>query len=275
MNATSLSLQQRTRKLVEHPRFTGTILTLIILTAIILGMETSPTVVAQWGPTLGLINNLFLAVFVVELVLRIYAWRTRFFVDPWSLFDLIVVGISLVPASGPLAILRALRVLRVLRLVSAVPAMRKVVAALLGALPGLGSIVVLLLLIYYVAAVIATNIFGADFPDWFGTLGRSFYTLFQIMTLESWSMGISRPVMDTFPWAWAFFIPFILIATFTMLNLFIAIIVNTMQTFHEAEQAEQQWEKDRLEQADKDYLHDQLERIQKQLDQLSRNLEKS
>ena len=123
--------------------------------------------------------------------------------------------------------------------------------------------------------MIATNIFGANFPDWFGTLGRSFYTLFQIMTLESWSMGISRPVMDTFPWAWAFFIPFILIATFTMLNLFIAIIVNTMQTFHEAEQAEQQWEKDRLEQADKDYLHDQLERIQKQLDQLSRNLEKS
>ncbi|HBT34021.1 MAG TPA: ion transporter [Pusillimonas sp.] len=275
MNASSLSLQQRAQALAEHPRFTGTILTLIILTAIILGMETSPAIVAHWGPTLGFLNNVFLAVFVVELILRIYAWRARFFVDPWSLFDLFVIGISLVPTSGPLAILRALRVLRVLRLVSAVPAMRKVVAALLGALPGLGSIVVLLLLIYYVAAVIATNIFGNDFPDWFGTLGRSFYTLFQIMTLESWSMGISRPVMETFPWAWAFFIPFILIATFTMLNLFIAIIVNTMQTFHEAEQAEQRWEKDRLEQADKDHLHEQLDRIQKQLEQLGRNLEKS
>lgn len=275
MNPPSLSLQQRAQYLVEHPRFTGAILILIILTAVILGMETSPGLVAQWGPMLHFFNNLFLAAFVIELVLRIYAWRTRFFVDPWSLFDLIVVGISLVPASGPLAILRALRVLRVLRLVSAVPAMRKVVAALLGALPGLGSIVVLLLLIYYVAAVIATNIFGNEFPDWFGTLGRSFYTLFQIMTLESWSMGISRPVMETFPWAWAFFIPFILIATFTMLNLFIAIIVNTMQTFHETEQAEQQWEKDRLEQADKDYLHAQLEQIQNQLAQLSKNLEKS
>tara|TARA_R100000306_G_scaffold62510_1_gene71446 strand:+ start:51259 stop:51561 length:303 start_codon:yes stop_codon:yes gene_type:complete len=99
--------------------------------------------------------------------------------------------------------------------------------------------------------------------------------LFQIMTLESWSMGITRPVMETFPWAWAFFIPFILIATFTMLNLFIAIIVNTMQTFHEAEQAEQQWEKDRLEQAEKDHLHEQLDHIQKQLEQLGQRLEKS
>ena len=275
MNAPHPSLQQRTQALVEHPRFTGFIITLIVLTAIILGMETSPTLVTTWGPILSFLNSLFLAVFVVELILRIYAWRGRFFTDPWSLFDLIVVGISLVPASGPLAILRALWVLRVLRLITAVPAMRKVVAALLGALPGLGSIVVLLLLIYYVAAVIATNIFASEFPDWFGTLGRSFYTLFQIMTLESWSMGISRPVMETFPWAWAFFIPFILIATFTMLNLFIAIIVNTMQTFHEAEQAEQQWEKDRLEQADKDYLHDQLKQIQKQLDDLSQNLKKS
>jgi len=94
-----------------------------------------------------------------------------------------------------------------------------------------------LLIIYYVFAVIATKLFAAAYPEWFGDLGRSLYTLFQIMTLESWSMGIARPVMEQFPYAWAFFVPFILVATFTMLNLFIAIIVNAMQSYNEAEHA--------------------------------------
>jgi voltage-gated sodium channel len=149
------------------------------------------------------------------------------------LFDFVVVGIALMPAAGQFAILRALRVLRVLRVMTLVPSMRRVVGALLGAIPGLMSIALVLALIYYVFAVIATNLFATAFPDWFGNLGRSLYTLFQIMTLESWSMGISRPVMEQFPFAWAFFISFILIATFTMLNLFIAIIVNAMQSFSE------------------------------------------
>ncbi len=230
-------LQRAVRQLVQAPRFERFILALIVLTAIILGLETSKNMMARFGDTLEFINNVFLFVFVVELILRMYAWRLRFFKDPWSLFDLIVVGISLIPASGPLAILRALRVLRVLRIISAVPSMRRVVTTLLGALPGLGAIVVLLSLIYYVFAVIATNIFGEAFPEWFGTLGHSLYTLFQVMTLESWSMGISRPVMEELPYAWVFFIPFILIATFTFLNLFIAIIVNAMQSFNEAEHA--------------------------------------
>ncbi|MBU2479134.1 MAG: ion transporter, partial [Gammaproteobacteria bacterium] len=133
------------------------------------------------------------------------------------------------------AVLRALRVLRVLRLLTMVPSMRRVVGALLTAIPGLGSIALVLMIIYYVAAVIATNLFAAAYPEWFGTLGHSLYTLFQIMTLESWSMGIARPVMENFPYAWAFFVPFILVATFTMLNLFIAIIVNAMQTYSEQE----------------------------------------
>jgi voltage-gated sodium channel len=150
-------------------------------------------------------------------------------------FDFAVVAIALVPATGPLAVLRALRVLRVLRMLTIVPSMRRVVGALLSAIPGLSSIALVLLLVFYVFGVIATHLFGALFPDWFGHLGRSLYTLFQVMTLESWSMGIARPVMEQVPWAWAFFIIFILFATFTMLNLFIAIIVNAMQTFQESE----------------------------------------
>lgn len=116
--------------------------------------------------------------------------------------------------------------------------MQRVVGALLSAIPGLSSIAFVLLIFYYVTAVMATHFFSAAYPEWFGNLGRSLYTLFQIMTLESWSMGISRPVMERFPYAWAFFIPFILIATFTMLNLFIAIIVNAMQRYTSEEREE-------------------------------------
>ena len=155
---------------------------------------------------------------------REYLSVTAFWRDAWSVFDFAVVAIALLPATGPLAVLRALRVLRVLRLLTMVPSMRRVVGALLAAIPGLGSIALVLLIIYYVFAVIATKLFAATHPEWFGDLGRSLYTLFQIMTLESWSMGIARPVMENFPYAWAFFVPFILVATFTVLNLFNAML---------------------------------------------------
>lgn len=212
-------------------------LSLILLNAGIMGLQTSPAVMASWGGLIHLADNAILAVFVVELLLRIVVHRVAFFKDPWSLFDFAVVGIALLPATGQFAILRALRVLRVLRVLTLVPSMRRVVGALIGALPGLGSIVLVLGIIYYVAAVMATNLFAADFPEWFGNIGRSLYTLFQVMTLESWSMGISRPVMEKFPYAWAFFVPFIMIATFSMLNLFVAVIVNAMQEVATAEQA--------------------------------------
>lgn len=259
------ALQLTVQRWVEAPLFGRFILTLIVLTAIVLGLETSKTIMAQWGEVLIRINNIFLTVFVVELALRMFAWRGRFFKDGWSLFDLFVIAIALVPASGPLAILRALRVLRVLRVVSAVPAMRRVVTTLLGALPGLGSIALLLSLIYYVFAVIATKLFGEVFPDWFGTLGQSLYTLFQVMTLESWSMGISRPVMEAFPYAWLFFIPFILVATFTMLNLFIAIIVNAMQTMNEADHADEKIAQALEHKTETELLHQKLDSLQRDL----------
>jgi voltage-gated sodium channel len=235
------STRSRLKQLIERPAVQRGILLLIVINAAILGMQTSPSLVASWGEFLRVLDMLILGVFVVEIAARIYVHRAAFFRDPWSLFDFTVVAIALVPASGPFSVLRALRVLRVMRMVTMVPSMRRVVGALLSAIPGLGSIAMVLALVFYVSAVIATGLFGAEFPEWFGNLGRSVYTLFQVMTLESWSMGIVRPLMDVFPYAWVFFIPFILIATFTMLNLFIAIIVNAMQTVtdadHEATQA--------------------------------------
>jgi len=221
--------------LVEHPRFQRTIIALILVNAVTLGLETSPWVMNQVGSFLLVLDRTILAVFVVEIVLRLGAHGWRFFRDPWSLFDFVIVGIALVPASDAFSVLRALRILRVLRLISAVPRMRQVVQGLLGAIPGIAAIMALLLLVFYVCAVIATKLFAAAFPEWFGHIGASMFSLFQIMTLESWSMGIVRPVMEQFPLAWLFFVPFILVATFTILNLFIAVVVGAMQAEHDAE----------------------------------------
>ena len=236
--AEQLTLQQRVRDWVEQALVQRAVMALIVINAIILGLETEAAVMAAWGDILIAVDRVILGVFVVEILLRIFAHRLAFFRDPWSLFDFAVVAIALVPASGPFAVLRALRVLRVLRILTLVPSMRRVVGALLSSIPGLSSIAAVLLLLFYVFAVIATNLFGSSHPQWFGSLGESLYTLFQIMTLESWSMGIVRPVMQVHPQAWMFFVVFILIATFTMLNLFIAIIVNAMHSFTEDETRE-------------------------------------
>ncbi|MDJ1006837.1 MAG: ion transporter [Paracoccaceae bacterium] len=228
-------MQDRLRRLVARPAFEATIIALIVINAVILAMETSPSIMATWGPLLLTLDSIILGIFVVEIVLRFLADPRGFWRDPWRIFDLTIIVIALMPTTGPLAILRAFRILRILRLVAAVPAMRRVVTGLLNALPGMGSIVMLLGLIFFVFSVISTKLFAEAFPDWFGTLGASAYTLFQIMTLESWSMGIVRPVMDAFPWAWALFVPFIVMTAFAVLNLFIGVIVDAMQSQASAE----------------------------------------
>ncbi|WP_333606852.1 ion transporter [Arsukibacterium sp.] len=254
-------LRQQVKLWLERPFIQRSLLALILLNAVLLGLETSDAVMQFAGKPLLLLDKVILAVFVVEIGLRIYVHRLAFFKDAWSLFDFIVVGIALVPASGPFAVLRALRVLRVLRVLTFVPSMKKIVGALVKSLNGMMSIAMVLGLVYYVAAVMATKLFGEAFPEWFGSLGATLYTLFQIMTLESWSMGISRPVMEQFPYAWAFFVPFILIATFTMLNLFIAVIVNAVQSMHDEEHKEEH----DAEQALQQDLVGQMRQLQQEL----------
>lgn len=228
-------MRQRLIKILDNPRFEHWIMGLIVINAITLGLETSPAAMAAAGGLLKFVDRLILGIFAVEIAVRLYARGMTFWRDPWRVFDFVVVAIALVPASGNLSVLRAFRILRVLRLISAVPAMRRVVSGLLAAIPGMGSIVMLLGLIFYVFSVMATKLYGSTFPQWFGSIGESAYSLFQIMTLESWSMGIVRPVMETHPLAWAFFLPFILATAFTVLNLFIGIIVDAMQSQHQAE----------------------------------------
>jgi voltage-gated sodium channel len=228
-------LRSRLAQLVNHPLFERLIIVLIVINAIVLALETSPTMMATAGPALTAIDTLILAIFVLEIASRLVVDFRGFWRDPWRLFDFAVVSVALVPASGPLAVLRAFRILRVLRLISTVPAMRRVVTGLMQALPGMGAIVLLLGLIFFVFSVISTKLYAESFPEWFGTLGASSYTLFQIMTLESWSMGIVRPVMVVHPWSWALFVPFIVMTAFAVLNLFIGVIVDAMQSQNTAE----------------------------------------
>lgn len=213
---------------VESRRFQHFVVGVILFNAVILGLETSPAAMERFGLPLRILDKLCLAVFLVEIGARLLAYRLHFFRSGWNVFDFAVVGVALVPGAGPWAVLRSLRVLRVLRLLTVIPSLRKVVAAFLHAIPGLGGVMLLMGIFLYTSAVLATNLFGKQYPQWFGSLGGSLFSLFQILTLEGWA-DMARAIMETHAWAPFFFVPFIIIATFTVLNLFIGIIVSTMQ----------------------------------------------
>ncbi len=224
-----MSSRQLIAQFLDRPFVGRFIITVILINAVTLGLETFPAVMAQAGGLILTIDRLCLGIFVIEIALRLYALGPRFFRSGWNIFDFVIVAISLLPATGSFSVLRAMRILRVLRVISVTPSLRRVVDGLGRALPGMGSVFVLIMIIYYIAAVMATKLFGASFPQWFGGLDATAFTLFQIMTLEGWSGEIVRPVMEVYPYAWAFFVPFILITTFAVLNLIVGLIVNSMQ----------------------------------------------
>lgn len=214
---------------VESGRIQTFVVATILINAVVLGLETSQELMLSYGNFLIAIDKICLLIFIIELGIKMTAYRSRFWRSPWNVFDFLVVAVALVPGAGPWAVLRTLRVLRVLRLLTIIPSLRMVVAAFLHSIPGLSGVAAVMLIFFYTASVLATRLFGETFPEWFGSIGGSLYTLFQIMTLEGWSMALVRPIMETYPYAWLFFVPFIIIATFTILNLFIGIIVSTMQ----------------------------------------------
>ncbi len=228
------------RRLVDHPMTERLVIALIVVNAITLGLETSASVTAEWGGLLQVLDRLLLTVFVAELAARMVVRGPRFFADPWNVFDFVVVGIALLPATGSLSVLRSLRILRVLRLITAVPSLRAVVSALIGALPGMGSIMMLLMLIFYVGAVMATKLFGETHEETFGSIGASMLSLFQVMTLDAWSDGLMRPMLEKHPHAWLFFIPFVLVSAFIVLNLFIGVVVSALETERDADRMRRQ-----------------------------------
>ncbi len=230
-----MTLREKTAHILDLEWVQRFIIGVILFNAVLLGLESSDTIMNSAGWLITALDTLCLAVFVVEILAKLFAQHFRFFRSGWNLFDFVIVGIALVPATQAFSVMRALRILRVLRVVSAVPSLRRVVEGFLTALPGMGSVFMLMSLIFYIGSVMATKLFGDAFPEWFGSLGSSAYSLFQIMTLESWSMGIVRPVMVDFPYAWAFFIPFIMVTTFAVVNLLVGLIVNSMQDAHHEE----------------------------------------
>ena len=262
-----MSMRDRIGIFIESDKVQISITALIVINAIVLGLETSPSVVLSYGSLLSLLDTVILAVFIIEIAIKMAYRGLGFFKNGWNVFDFLIVSIALIPASGPFAVVRALRILRVLRLLSMVPQMRTVVQAFIMAIPGMLSIVALILLIFYVSAVLATNLFGQDFPVWFGHIGRSMYSLFQIMTLESWSMGIVRPIMELYPYAWVFFVPFILLTSFAVINLFIGVIVDSMQSQHRQVSNELKTESSLIE--------EKLDTVEQEIGELRRLLQKN
>ena len=239
----------RVRAFVDAPTFQWFIIGVIVVNSIVLGLETSPRLIDAF-PWLSALGWITVAIFVVEITLRIYAHGRDFFRDPWSLFDLVVVAVALIPASGTLSVLRILRVLRVLRLLSAVRSMRRVVAALAATIPGMISIGALLVMLIYIAGVMSTQMFSSTDPENFGDLPTSLLSMFQVMTGDDWAKVIS-PVTDEHPAAWGFFITYILISTYIVLNLFIAVAVEALEKQHEESEDEIV---DELEQSESEVL---------------------
>ena len=270
-------ITQRLLNLIESNLFTFGITALILVNAITLGLETDQSITARYGGLLHWVDRIILVLFSIELLLKFYVYRFRFFRSGWNLFDLAIVAIAWAPTSGALTVLRALRILRVLRLISVVPQLRRVVSAIGHSIPGMVSVVGVLGLIFYVASVLATKLFGT-YPDpnmqeWFGSIGASAYTLFQIMTLESWSMGVVRPTMELFPWAWSFFIPFIIITSFAVLNFFIGIIVDSMQIVQKQEETISDKENKHITMREYKLLKEQLDLLTTKLGELQNQRE--
>lgn len=270
--------RQKIANFVEGTFAVRFIIVLILINAVTLGLETDQSIMAAYGPYLLAIDKIILCFFVAEIGLKLYAYRLSFFKSGWNIFDFLIVGIALMPTSGPLAVLRALRILRVLRLLSVVPQMRRVINAIGYSIPGMMSVISVLLLLFYVSAVLTTKLFGThpdpQMQEWFGTIGASGYTLFQIMTLESWSMGIVRPTMELFPLSWLFFVPFIIITSFAVLNLFIGIIVDAMSMAQEEPREKNKQDIMDFTSEEISQLHDKLDALNKDITNIQKLLKK-
>lgn len=227
-------------RVIERPWFRHLVIALIIVNAVILGVLTyRETLPAGLVVSLDAVDQTITYVFAVEILLKLVVYRLQFFRRGWNWFDFIVIGVSLIPGTQAFGVLRALRVLRILRLLHIVPMMRRITEALMKALPGMGAIFAVLALITYVAAVMATNMYGntenEEVTELFGDLPRSAYSLFQVMTMDGWRFEVVQKVIDNGnPYAWMFFLIFIFIASFAILNLFIALIVDSLAAEQQA-----------------------------------------
>lgn len=228
---------KKLKAMVESLIFQDIMLGVIILNSVILGLQTSPAIMEIAGGALDIADNICLGIFIVELILKLIVYRLGYFKDGWNWFDFIIIltsafsGLTFLSAFRVFRIFRifrSLRALRGLRLVTNLRPLQIIISAIGKAIPSISWTVVLMALIYYIFSIIGVTLFGTAFPEWFGDIPKAMYTLFQVMTLESWSMGISRPVMAEFGYAWAYFVPFVLISSFIVMNVVVGIVVNSI-----------------------------------------------
>ena len=269
------------KKVVDGKVFQGIILFVILFNAAIMGVETIKGLPGNVLGAFELINTICLWIFIAEIIIKILAYGLDYFKDPWSWFDMIIVGVSMVSGLSFMAAFRAVRVLRVLkslkalrstRLIGHVRHLQIIIGAIIKSVPSIMWTGILLLLIYYIFALIGINLFGEAFPEWFGSIGKAMYTLFQVMTLESWSMGISRPVMDVFPLAWVYFVSFVLISSFVVMNVVVGIVVNAISEVTAENTAEDKKEEDP---ASNEELITEIRSLKEQLDRLEKSLGKA
>ena len=238
MNTQALtSLRETLRRFFASRLYELIMVALIAANAVILAAETVPYLNDRLGHIFEFFNDFVIAVFVVEIVLKMMALGRAFWKDHWNWFDLSIVLISIAPTTTAFAALRSLRALRLLRLMSIVPSLRHVMEGFIKAIPGLGSIMGLMLLLLFVFAVMGTHLFGEQHPEYFGSLGKSGFSLFTVMTLEGWP-DLARDVMRTHHLAWIFFISFIVLSSWAVLNLVIGVIVDSMQSHSREEEVE-------------------------------------
>ncbi|MYC34232.1 MAG: ion transporter [Chloroflexi bacterium] len=218
-------------RLTNSAWFEYFIIAVIIVNGIILGLETSGTVDRLYGEWLRMGNEVALWVFIVEAALKMLArWPRswRYFRDGWNIFDFLVIVFALVPATGQFAMIaRLARLLRVVRLISAIRDLRLIVAALVRAIPSVGHVIMLMSIVVYIYAIMGYHLFHQIDPARWGNLGLSVLTLFNIITLDNWT-NVMDTAMRHYPWAWIYFVSFVVVGTFVVINMFIAIIINSL-----------------------------------------------
>ena len=219
------------KTIVEWPWFERSILSLIVLNGVVLGLETYPFLASNFHLQFVTFNQLVLIVFVVEAVIKIIAVAPRFqlyFLNGWNLFDFTIVVFSLIPQTGEYALIaRMVRLLRIMRLITAVPELRLIVVTLIRSLPGLGHVILLLAVLFYIYAIAGYHLFHEHDPFHWNSLGISLITLFRVLTLEDWT-DVMYTAMELHHLAWVYFVSFVVVAAFVVINMFIAVVLNNL-----------------------------------------------
>ena len=218
-----------------HWKHTQKIITfVIILNAAVLGILTDRSLSVEMVMLLESIDKACLVVFTIELVAKLLVYRGSFWSEGWNIFDFVIVLTSIIFISSSVSVIRAFRIFRLLKALAEFPELQILVSSMLKAIPSMSWALMLLFIIFYIFGVFGSSLYGEDFPELFGDIGGSMFTLFQVMTFESWATAVARPIMEVHAYAWIYFLIFILLTAITLLNVMVGIVVEAVGSISEA-----------------------------------------